>query len=114
MVEKNILQRDVLVAICSSDPNEWISKEVKEGYPDILVCRRKDGVTSILLLLKMIDMTECWFSARVQDWKPEDIEQDPENKKIIVCDEKLKKIFGGKDHVGFLEIAGLINPYFLK
>ncbi|XWS62980.1 hypothetical protein CRYUN_Cryun06bG0057300 [Craigia yunnanensis] len=39
--------------------------------------------------------------------------QDPENKKIIICDEKLKKIFGGKDRVGFLEIAGLISPHFL-
>ncbi|XVE93470.1 hypothetical protein REPUB_Repub01dG0195700 [Reevesia pubescens] len=39
--------------------------------------------------------------------------QDPENKKIIICDEKLKKIFGGKDRVGFLEIAGLITPHFL-
>ncbi|XP_068654756.1 protein TRI1-like [Aristolochia californica] len=38
--------------------------------------------------------------------------QDPENKKIIVCDEKLKKIFGGKDRVGFLEISGLLNPHF--
>ncbi|KAL3538823.1 hypothetical protein ACH5RR_002189 [Cinchona calisaya] len=40
--------------------------------------------------------------------------QDPENKRVIVCDEQLKKIFGGKDRVGFLEIAGLINPHFLK
>ncbi|XP_050212108.1 upstream activation factor subunit UAF30-like [Mercurialis annua] len=40
--------------------------------------------------------------------------QDPENKKIVVCDEKLKKIFGGRDSVGFLEIAGLITPHFLK
>ncbi|XP_057964322.1 uncharacterized protein LOC131155300 isoform X1 [Malania oleifera] len=40
--------------------------------------------------------------------------QDPENKKIIVCDEKLKKIFGGRDRVGFLEIAGLITPHFLQ
>ncbi|XP_077233755.1 upstream activation factor subunit UAF30-like [Tasmannia lanceolata] len=40
--------------------------------------------------------------------------QDPENKKIIVCDEKLKKIFAGKDRVGFLEISGLINPHFVK
>lgn len=39
--------------------------------------------------------------------------QDPENKKIINCDEKLKKIFGGKDRIGFLEIAGLISPHFL-
>ncbi|KAF7811055.1 upstream activation factor subunit spp27-like [Senna tora] len=39
--------------------------------------------------------------------------QDPENKKIIICDEKLKKIFAGKDQIGFLEIAGLISPHFL-
>ncbi|KAK3420471.1 hypothetical protein EUGRSUZ_G01289 [Eucalyptus grandis] len=38
---------------------------------------------------------------------------DPENKKVIMCDEKLKKIFAGKDRVGFLEIAGLISPHFL-
>ncbi|XP_015618842.1 upstream activation factor subunit spp27 [Oryza sativa Japonica Group] len=40
--------------------------------------------------------------------------QDPNNKKIIVCDEKLKKIFGGRDRVGFLEISGLLNPHFQK
>ncbi|PKI71651.1 uncharacterized protein LOC116204471 [Punica granatum] len=39
--------------------------------------------------------------------------QDPENKKIIICDEKLKKIFDGRDRVGFLEIAGLISRHFL-
>ncbi|XP_017247166.1 upstream activation factor subunit UAF30 [Daucus carota subsp. sativus] len=39
--------------------------------------------------------------------------QDPENKKIIICDEKLKKIFKGNERVGFLEIAGLISPHFL-
>ncbi|OIT30195.1 PREDICTED: protein TRI1-like [Nicotiana attenuata] len=40
--------------------------------------------------------------------------QDPQNKKVIICDEKLKNIFAGKDRVGFLEIAGLISPHFLK
>ncbi|KAF9619627.1 hypothetical protein IFM89_007948 [Coptis chinensis] len=40
--------------------------------------------------------------------------QDPENKKIIVCDEKLKKVFAGKERVGFLEIARLLNPHFIK
>ncbi|WOG82461.1 hypothetical protein DCAR_0101625 [Daucus carota subsp. sativus] len=39
--------------------------------------------------------------------------QDPENKKIIICDEKLKKIFKGNERVGFLEVAGLISPHFL-
>uniref|UniRef100_A0A0E0BT61 DM2 domain-containing protein n=1 Tax=Oryza glumipatula TaxID=40148 RepID=A0A0E0BT61_9ORYZ len=37
--------------------------------------------------------------------------QDPNNKKIIVCDEKLKKIFGGRDRVGFLEISGYVTGF---
>ncbi|KAL8205156.1 hypothetical protein R6Q57_008707 [Mikania cordata] len=40
--------------------------------------------------------------------------QDPTNKRVIVCDEKLKMIFGERDQVGFLEIAGLISPHFKK
>ncbi|KAL2460312.1 SWIB/MDM2 domain superfamily protein [Abeliophyllum distichum] len=40
--------------------------------------------------------------------------QDPADKKVIICDENLKKIFGGRDRVGFLQIAGLISPHFLK
>ena len=40
--------------------------------------------------------------------------QDPANKKVIICDEKLKKIFGDRDQIMFLEIAGLISPHFLK
>nr|GMD08762.1 protein TRI1-like [Ipomoea batatas] len=39
--------------------------------------------------------------------------QDPADKKVIVCDDELKKIFGGREQVGFLEIAGLITPHFL-
>ncbi|XP_057544781.1 upstream activation factor subunit UAF30-like [Amaranthus tricolor] len=39
--------------------------------------------------------------------------QDPNDKKIIICDEKLKKIFAGKERVGFLEISGLITPHLL-
>ncbi|XP_010530721.1 PREDICTED: upstream activation factor subunit UAF30-like [Tarenaya hassleriana] len=39
--------------------------------------------------------------------------QDPANMRDIICDEKLKKIFGGKDRVGFLEVAKLIGPHFL-
>ncbi|KAL3580436.1 hypothetical protein D5086_018271 [Populus alba] len=45
---------------------------------------------------------------------PANPRMDPSNKKNIICDEKLKKIFAGKDQVGFLEIAGLISPHFLK
>ncbi|KAL8204402.1 hypothetical protein R6Q57_010025 [Mikania cordata] len=40
--------------------------------------------------------------------------QNPTNKKEIICDEKLKTIFDGKDRVGFLEIAKLLTPHFGK
>ncbi|KMZ57388.1 hypothetical protein ZOSMA_86G00230 [Zostera marina] len=40
--------------------------------------------------------------------------QDPADRKVIVCDDMLKKIFGGRERVGFLEIAGLINVHFIK
>ncbi|XP_058104128.1 protein TRI1-like [Magnolia sinica] len=40
--------------------------------------------------------------------------QNPANKKEICYDEKLKAIFGGRDKVGFLEIAKLLSPHFVK
>ncbi|XP_021758759.1 upstream activation factor subunit UAF30-like [Chenopodium quinoa] len=40
--------------------------------------------------------------------------QNPENKKEIICDEKLKVLFSGKDRVGFLEIAKLLSVHFVK
>uniref|UniRef100_A0A0D9VZB1 DM2 domain-containing protein n=1 Tax=Leersia perrieri TaxID=77586 RepID=A0A0D9VZB1_9ORYZ len=39
--------------------------------------------------------------------------QDPADKKVIVCDEKLKILFG-QERVGFLEVAKLLNPHFVK
>nr|ACG40455.1 SWIb domain-containing protein [Zea mays] len=40
--------------------------------------------------------------------------QDPSDKKVVVCDEKLKVLFAGRERVGFLEIAKLLNPLFVK
>ncbi|XP_039782477.1 upstream activation factor subunit UAF30-like [Panicum virgatum] len=40
--------------------------------------------------------------------------QDPADKKVVVCDEKLKALFAGRERVGFLEIAKLLNPHFVK
>ncbi|RLN15674.1 hypothetical protein C2845_PM02G05980 [Panicum miliaceum] len=40
--------------------------------------------------------------------------QDPADKKVVVCDEKLKGLFAGRERVGFLEIAKLLNPHFVK
>uniref|UniRef100_J3LT23 DM2 domain-containing protein n=1 Tax=Oryza brachyantha TaxID=4533 RepID=J3LT23_ORYBR len=39
--------------------------------------------------------------------------QDPADKKVIVCDDKLKVLFG-QERVGFLEVAKLLNPHFVK
>ncbi|KAK7252594.1 hypothetical protein RIF29_36651 [Crotalaria pallida] len=40
--------------------------------------------------------------------------QNPENKKEIFCDAKLKTIFDGKEKVGFTEIARLLSNHFAK
>ncbi|XP_076893468.1 upstream activation factor subunit UAF30-like [Bidens hawaiensis] len=40
--------------------------------------------------------------------------QNPMNKKEIICDKKLKTIFDGKERVGFLEVAKLLAPHFVK
>ncbi|CAL0314240.1 unnamed protein product [Lupinus luteus] len=40
--------------------------------------------------------------------------QNPENKREIFCDAKLKTIFDGKDKVGFTEIARLLSSHFAK
>ncbi|WVZ60653.1 hypothetical protein U9M48_010645 [Paspalum notatum var. saurae] len=40
--------------------------------------------------------------------------QDPADRKVVVCDEKLKALFAGRERVGFLEIAKLLNPHFVK
>ncbi|KAK9674443.1 hypothetical protein RND81_12G232700 [Saponaria officinalis] len=40
--------------------------------------------------------------------------QNPSNKKEIICDQKLKTLFSGKDTVGFLEIARLLSQHFVK
>ncbi|KAK2647800.1 hypothetical protein Ddye_015289 [Dipteronia dyeriana] len=40
--------------------------------------------------------------------------QNPQNKKEIRCDDKLKTIFGEKDTVGFTEITRLLSQHFVK
>ncbi|KAK1584596.1 hypothetical protein Q3G72_034314 [Acer saccharum] len=39
--------------------------------------------------------------------------QNPQNKREIICDAKLKAIFDGKDVVGFLEIGKLLTRHFV-
>ncbi|XP_057495184.1 upstream activation factor subunit spp27-like [Actinidia eriantha] len=40
--------------------------------------------------------------------------QNPANKREIYCDDKLKRIFEGKDKVGFLEIGKMLSHHFVK
>ncbi|KAJ4829086.1 hypothetical protein Tsubulata_050232 [Turnera subulata] len=40
--------------------------------------------------------------------------QDPTNRREIMCDEKLKVLFDGKEKVNMLEIAKLTSRHFLK
>ncbi|CAN8303726.1 unnamed protein product [Cochlearia groenlandica] len=40
--------------------------------------------------------------------------QNPDNKKEIQCDDKLKTIFDGKDIVGITEVMKLLSPHFPK
>lgn len=41
-------------------------------------------------------------------------DQNPANKREILCDEMLKSIFDGRDKVGMLEIARLVSSHFQK
>ncbi|XWS64953.1 hypothetical protein CRYUN_Cryun05aG0048500 [Craigia yunnanensis] len=40
--------------------------------------------------------------------------QNPNNKREILCDEKLKTIFDGKEKIGFLEIGKMLSRHFVK
>ena len=40
--------------------------------------------------------------------------QNPNNKREIFCDEKLKTIFDGKEKIGFLEIGKMLSRHFVK
>ncbi|KAI4979514.1 hypothetical protein ZWY2020_016267 [Hordeum vulgare] len=40
--------------------------------------------------------------------------QNPANKKEIICDEKLKTIFDGRNTVHMTEVTKLLSPHFVK
>ncbi|KAJ8448341.1 hypothetical protein Cgig2_021969 [Carnegiea gigantea] len=55
---------------------------------------------------------KVWEYIRAHDLQTHFL-QNPSNKREIICDEKLKTVFG-KDKVGFLEIARLLSQHFVK
>ena len=60
------------------------------------------------------EMARTQVLKRIWAYIKDDKLQDPTDKRTINCDEKLKKVFAGKDQVEMLEIARLISPHFLK
>ncbi|KAH9615489.1 hypothetical protein KSS87_003650 [Heliosperma pusillum] len=40
--------------------------------------------------------------------------QNPSNRREIICDQKLKTLFNGKETVGIMEVAGLLSQHFVK
>ncbi|KVI01928.1 SWIB domain-containing protein [Cynara cardunculus var. scolymus] len=68
----------------------------------------KDFLGGVPEVSRSLALKEIWAYIKEKEL------QEPTNKKVIVCDEKLKTIFGGKNRVKFLEISGLISPHLLK
>ncbi|XP_074296618.1 protein TRI1-like [Silene latifolia] len=40
--------------------------------------------------------------------------RNPSDKKQIICDQKLKKLFSDKETVGFMEVSVLLSKHFVK
>jgi upstream activation factor subunit UAF30 len=50
---------------------------------------------------------------RLWDYIKENNLQDPANKKMIVCDDRLQELFGVDTFVGF-GMSKLLSPHFIK
>ncbi|THU62160.1 hypothetical protein C4D60_Mb01t02200 [Musa balbisiana] len=97
------------------------SRSAVEAAPDATGKRRPRGITKprpvspeLQAVVGEAEIPRTQALKKIWAYIKENNLQDPENKRIIVCDEKLKKVFGGRDRVGFLEISGLLNPHFAK
>ncbi|CAA7393554.1 unnamed protein product [Spirodela intermedia] len=104
--------RKPILPLCAASKTASAAKEEKRPPRGITKARPVSPAMQELLGVAEIPRTQ----AVKQIWnyiKQNDL-QDPTDKKVIICDEKLKPIFGGRDRVGFLEISGLINPHFTK
>ncbi|URE14517.1 SWIB [Musa troglodytarum] len=106
-------------------PRRWLaaaaSRVAAEAAPDASGKRRPRGITKsrpvspeLQAVVGEAEIPRTQALKKIWAYIKENNLQDPDNKRVIVCDEKLKKIFGGRDRVGFLEISGLLNPHFGK
>ncbi|ESQ53696.1 hypothetical protein EUTSA_v10026522mg [Eutrema salsugineum] len=99
--------RAVTSATASSEPSATKTREPRGIMKPRPVSPEMQDVVGESVIPRTQALKRIWAYIKEHDL------QDPQNKKVIICDEKLKKIFEGKDRVGFLEIAKLIGPHFL-
>ncbi|CAH8262253.1 unnamed protein product [Arabidopsis lyrata] len=101
------LVRAVTSATASSEPtatNKRVPRGIMKPRP---VSPEMQDIVELPEIARTQALKRIWAYIKEHDL------QDPQNKREILCDEKLKKIFEGRDRVGFLEIAKLIGPHFL-
>ncbi|XP_063928063.1 uncharacterized protein LOC135141130 isoform X2 [Zophobas morio] len=97
----------------SAKPNKKPKKEDVEKKP------RKPGPPVLVSdsLKAVIGVDECPRTEvikRIWQYIKENNRQDPENKKFIISDYKLKKVFDGKDRIDMLSVARHVNKHVTK
>ncbi|MCK4934308.1 MAG: type I DNA topoisomerase [Simkaniaceae bacterium] len=60
------------------------------------------------------EMTRGNVTKKVWEYIKANNLQDPKNKRLIVPDAKLTKIFGSSDPIDMMKLAGILSPHFLK
>ncbi|PKA53656.1 Zinc finger CCCH domain-containing protein 19 [Apostasia shenzhenica] len=91
-----------------------VAEEAKTGRPVRGLMKPKPVSSALQAFLGVKEVARTEALKQIWAYVKQNNLQDAENKKFIICDGKLKSIFGGRDRVGFLEVSGLLNPHFLK
>ncbi|KAL6580017.1 hypothetical protein OROMI_008041 [Orobanche minor] len=99
---------DEIVAAAAAVPGPETKKRVLRG-----ITKPRPVSSKMQALVCVPEISRTQAIKLIWTYIKENNLQDPDNKRIIICDEKLKKIFKGNERVGFLEISGLISPHFL-
>jgi upstream activation factor subunit UAF30 len=56
-------------------------------------------------------LTRAALTQKIWDYVKSNDLQDPQDKRVIRADEKLKPVFGGKDKVSMFEMTKLVNQH---
>ncbi|XP_010547959.1 PREDICTED: protein TRI1-like [Tarenaya hassleriana] len=101
------MARTVTSATASSEPTATKKREPRGIMKPRPVTPEMQEVVGVSEIPRTQALKRIWAYIKENNL------QDPANMRDIICDEKLKKIFDGRDRVGFLEVAKLIGPHFL-